>query len=1597
MRYLTKICDQLVALLSPSHSSGIVWHDQDSGPESINVESDDDSDGLFMVNGGEISEQENVVARPGFQINSPYIVPPEHSPNCPVDPAVLAPHLLPGETTQALINTTYIPHLSPSEAFDHVSFSEASFRQLLMDNTVGLSEDLDEDTMQALIELAFGELYPGPCNKWRAANRHIHVRYQEELTKRKDMVRQEIARGEDSLRRVLREVVVEDVMILFPSLERDNLSTTVADTADLDAGSMQLSDLDSLYPDFRTVYSKYFDDARFNTALGLDPRFESLKVRLISVLYLVEKNQHMTTESRAELIEAVLLEGNFRRAQRALSRTVEEKRLGSIARSPLSTAAGSEDLEKEMRTLAARYPDTQFLLMLKSRRNETLRPVIEEVEALAHTQLTSSIDAVVKAMVHAVLATHQVYRERSVQHEIESEERTSCAKLLVEFIQDINSLAAGRHDSVVYIDNITTIPSIRSRDGALKSEGPSSGAAQYVITGRHQVLFEASLEIWVHPLGLDAGDEYNMQLHSDYIPSPLVNDRPSSRFRIPLTANIVFYRVLETERLLLILLNRQKFYIYLERLPEMNAAIRQGRSVKALSCEKLGDEVLFAFDETKRSLAVCSSTMLRLYVFIFDEGYKVLHGQGNPINLAPWYSQTGTSILHAAFVCGNEEVVLVDSSAQARVISFVIQQFRPASLQLPSLPSSIFSSPDGSCLLVHFQDPRPVLIAYHWKTFGTTAGISLDVPDFSLQGAVLTSMVSRRRIFFMGLDIDLGSVKSIAIDNRNASNHRNRHALHTSLLDCHSEVWSRFPVIAAVTRRTVTSSSERQPKSITFVTGNHSQPFGSYFSDLIQTFERTTRKPTGDELRRIQVSAMKFSSFRTEIIMRYDWDVSRYRVGEWLVDLLCLIPIHIAVCRGNDFVPLSDGVLSLELERSLRGAEISEVVDKLSFGWYEPIFRSYSATKQPVKVVSSMGQPSMGKSFALNHLLDTSFAVGAMRTTEGVWMSVTPTDDALIVGLDCEGVDSVEQSIQTDTLLVLFNTAISNLVLLRNNFTYGHDISGLFQSFQYSASVFDPVANPSLFQSTLFIIIKDVLESDRTEIAREFSSKVRKFIEQEKNDNFISRLHGGKMKIIPSPVIESTEFYKLFPALKKSLDLQKTTHSTAGEFLLTIKTMMAKLRGCDWEPLSQTLTVHRIRALLALLPIALATGYSEPDCEPLKDLETGTIVEADDTLARFAISGDDRVSQADIEMHLTILRESWDGWASRQSISDSDWMSTLASYISGMIELRVNHVQRWLDSNLERFQAGHAAVEDLLSRFDNMVFDMRRTAQMCRAQCASCHLFCILSRSHEGEHSCETNHKCDHKCAFCNDEPKPCGNPAGHPGEHICVVNAHLCGGPCKLSGKRGCLQDCTKVTGHVEDEHMCSALVHMCGEPCALQEMKLPGGKMYSCKQECTVPSDQAHDVHSCDTRLCPMTCELCRRLCVQPHLHGLATGSFHLCGEAHACSALCSAPGICQIDTTPLSIEATFTGRHETFQYTKYSQAAKRLQCVKIIEPGETTHAGSHIHSKEKYPFHFCEARCEGCAFFCSLPFGTTSIMNSYTSLSPLSITLRSSSARA
>ena len=73
-RYLTKICDQLVCLLSSKHSQAIVWEDKGDGPNGTSLDlAKVGLDRLFDFMVAKKSEQEeNVIARQGFTVRRLY-------------------------------------------------------------------------------------------------------------------------------------------------------------------------------------------------------------------------------------------------------------------------------------------------------------------------------------------------------------------------------------------------------------------------------------------------------------------------------------------------------------------------------------------------------------------------------------------------------------------------------------------------------------------------------------------------------------------------------------------------------------------------------------------------------------------------------------------------------------------------------------------------------------------------------------------------------------------------------------------------------------------------------------------------------------------------------------------------------------------------------------------------------------------------------------------------------------------------------------------------------------------------------------------------------------------------------------------------------------------------------------------------------------------------------------------------------------------------------------------------------------------------------------------------------------------------------------
>lgn len=154
-------------------------------------------------------------------------------------------------------------------------------------------------------------------------------------------------------------------------------------------------------------------------------------------------------------------------------------------------------------------------------------------------------------------------------------------------------------------------------------------------------------------------------------------------------------------------------------------------------------------------------------------------------------------------------------------------------------------------------------------------------------------------------------------------------------------------------------------------------------------------------------------------------------------------------------------------------------------------------------------------------------------------------------------------------------------------------------------------------------------------------------------------------------------------------------------------------------------------------------------CFPTQNLDTDIPIDSPDTDARFFITNVEHSQTMSREEVLDALLAEWHEFDSRQLVPDTQWVEELAQYLEDLAEMRINHVRTWVKSNLTRFQAGHASVMELQRTFESAVIDLKSSVQLCRAQCASCQLFCIQNRFHDGAHDCKTMHTCTQSCEYC--------------------------------------------------------------------------------------------------------------------------------------------------------------------------------------------------------------------------------------------------------
>ena len=289
------------------------------------------------------------------------------------------------------------------------------------------------------------------------------------------------------------------------------------------------------------------------------------------------------------------------------------------------------------------------------------------------------------------------------------------------------------------------------------------------------------------------------------------------------------------------------------------------------------------------------------------------------------------------------------------------------------IPASICTVPDGAVFLAlePRSDEPPRLLCYHLESFGSAAAIPIAMPELHLSANIVVSCIGQTEnlhVIFLDPSTPVCSSISLHITSKTSeydfraggsrSNSVGKDTVHNSLIDCHSEVWTRYPVQAAIRRETALGT-KHCPRSITFISSSSSDGFSKYLTTLIRDFKQKTRKPAL-QLANVDVAAQP--SFDP---VSPNFPISQFKSGDWLVGLFCLIPIHIAATGQNRFVPLCDGVISQEFEQSLLGADVARIAEayvlwfkfvyasshprtRLSLGWYESIFASYLARKVSV-------------------------------------------------------------------------------------------------------------------------------------------------------------------------------------------------------------------------------------------------------------------------------------------------------------------------------------------------------------------------------------------------------------------------------------------------------------------------------------------------------------------------------------------------------------------------------------------------------------------------------------------------------------------------
>ncbi|TFY78517.1 hypothetical protein EWM64_g5493 [Hericium alpestre] len=367
MRYLMKVSDQRVALISSHHARAIVWRDDDGDDVSMDMD-EEESDRLYTFEVAKTKEQEeDVTSREGFKLSSSSIAAYEPDSGCPIDAAHFLPKLLPGETVQGFMTSRFVPPSTSRQFIGSQSFNRHQLHDLLRNCSLTISENLDDEFLGILQNCGLRIRFPKECDAWYEQRRALSQASTAKSQARFEALSQNLQDNSKQLESDLREALINQILKLYPALDHDAFIPEDAGTDDQQRSLAieRYRHLSTMYPKVGAYFEEVLQDAKLDTIKSTD--FRNIKERLLVLYTLLRHYKTISDSKRAQLISIVLNDGNFQNLSRVLGDN--QRASGGVIATAVSYLWGSSDsgkvevdtLVKEARELAFKLSDPDFL------------------------------------------------------------------------------------------------------------------------------------------------------------------------------------------------------------------------------------------------------------------------------------------------------------------------------------------------------------------------------------------------------------------------------------------------------------------------------------------------------------------------------------------------------------------------------------------------------------------------------------------------------------------------------------------------------------------------------------------------------------------------------------------------------------------------------------------------------------------------------------------------------------------------------------------------------------------------------------------------------------------------------------------------------------------------------------------------------------------------------------------------------------------------------------------------------------------------------------------------------------------------------------